>query len=581
MPGANTVLNYTIVPNPVYTGGALQDLTIIATLKSTAEFGQTLSSATIETIEINFGPATGDGNSLTNKTNVITAADFSPNDNWKVTDVSTNVVEVKPAPGGSGQIINDAIVLTVQSVQVNDVVGSVVITFTEKVSKINGSTSLIPPQVATNQTSVNLVKIEEKASGKSTFTSNYYAIKSGRDVTLSWNIADNKAPVSLHYISNNKFVHTGKPTAGNPYPGITKHTDGTLLKDTDHYPNSTYADPSTSLTLQDTTVFILKVGSGTTVTYLSLTVIVEDQEIYASSATIGTPESEISLMVYGQQYMKDPNNNFTIYTANDFYLWRIPPANADNNGFVEQLHIHKDGDMHVGGGITSNGPLTANGITSNGSLTANGITSDSSLTVTGDLTVKGTTNKVVGDLDVSGSLKTNFISTIGTARQVTGFNHSPMATWAPQKATASSKYGSTGGVTIDNIEGFSVTNGSGNIGYYWMDLGQPSSGMVLIDMYIANYNSSGTGRFEVFSSAKQVDAVKGFHTESSYQLWYCEQAPSDAFVQDNKVVRKLVRTYFEGQHIYIVARDLNNGQVGIKINKVQAYNAVGCIEPPG
>ena len=40
MVGINTVLDYTIVPNPVHTGGSTQDIVIIATLKTTTEFGQ-------------------------------------------------------------------------------------------------------------------------------------------------------------------------------------------------------------------------------------------------------------------------------------------------------------------------------------------------------------------------------------------------------------------------------------------------------------------------------------------------------------------------------------------------------------
>ena len=258
MAGINTVLNYSIVPNPVHVGGNPQDIVIIATLKSTAEFGQPLSSATIKSIVIDFGPATGNDNSLIVSGSPIKASDANVNNNWTVSDAKDsngntlpNSVELTP-PSDTWQIMDDAIVLTVQGVQVNNHRGNVTITITETVSKINGSAKLPPPLTATNQTSLTLAKVEEKTTGGNTFTSNHYVIKSGGDVTLSWNIADNTAPISLHYISNNKFVHTGKPTAGNPYPGITSHADGTSLQSKDHYPNQKYNDSPTALTLTDT-----------------------------------------------------------------------------------------------------------------------------------------------------------------------------------------------------------------------------------------------------------------------------------------------------------------------------------------
>ena len=574
--GANTVLNYTIVPNPVHIGGDPQELTIIATLKSNAEFGQPLSSATIEKIEINFGPATGDAISLTNKTNAITAADFSPNDNWKVTDGSTNVVEVQPTSGGSGQIINDAIVLTVPSVQVNDAIGSVAITFTETVSKINGNATIPPPLEKTNVASVSLSKIEEKASGKSTFTSNYYAIKSGGDVTLSWNIADNTAPVSLHYISNNKFVHTGKPTAGNPYPGITSHADGTSLQSKDHYPNQKYNDSPTALTLTDTTVFILKVGSDT---YLTCTVIVEDANITAKSITTDSLTIGNSTTSPGAIDLKSSQGAWAIGTSTEDSNLHV--KKKDDKEIIEisenQVNIGANpwplATFNVSGSMSIKGSDgVANFYTQKGfhftgyqgvaQANLANLDNHGNFDAYGNINAGGNI-KAAGDIKAAGSIRsTKQYITASTKVEVGGWG-GPQATWS--NALAESSGGASISGSIGSIDGFSSTSGAGNVGYYMIDLGTYQTGLLNADFQIGKYSgTTGVGKWFVMTSERKIDNGK-FSINSSQQVWSLQKDISIGNLYGILIEPINLTTYIGGQYIYFGAVDLNQGQLGIKM----------------
>ena len=567
MAGINTVLNYTIVPNPVHVGGNPQDIVIIATLKSTAEFGKIgqkqkpLTSATIEKIVIDFGPATGDANSLTSSTNAITSENFSPTEDWIVSNVNDsngnaipNTVEVKP--NGSGQIINDAIVLTVLAVQVSSHQGSVSITITETVSKINKSAKLPPPHTATNQTSLTLAKVEEKTISENTFTSTHYYIQSGEDVKLKWTVAD-VTPISLHYISGGKFVNTQNNAGGNNYPGITKHADGTALQPHDSYPNSQYDDPIDALKLTDTTTFILKVGSGSTVQYLTCTVIVEDSELYARKANIGDKslESTPTLNLIGQMTLNDGQGNGVFNANQGFKLW----SHSDPTQPKEVANFTSDGSVYVPNGFSTGGQVSGGSISTAGDIAAGNMNLTGS--VTSDLNVKG-------DITVSGSVKSSTEYTNdNTPKSVGG--------WGGGSATWNTGYiSSSGGATIGGLSGFSYTYGNGNLGYYCLNLQGVFEGILEVDMYLANYNGPGLGFFYIMSSTGELNSNGRFDGISqSRVLWSSYHKPAWFYGFNGADIQRVtMRMYFNGQFIYIGARDLNDGQLAIAISRVRAFS---------
>lgn len=525
MVGINTVLDYTIVPNPVHTGGSTQDIVIIATLKTTAEFGQTLTSATIEKIEINFGSATGDPNSLTDAGSPITDSTYSANSKWKIVPKKNSFTTFEVTPIGNGQVITDSIILSITGVQVNSKPGTVAVEITETVSKINGNASLPPPLSATNQTSVTLAKVEENILGGNTFTSNKYFIEAGDDVKLSWDIVANKSSVSLHYIVNDQLVNTATPTAKGTYPGITKHTDGTSLKHHDSYPNTTYSDSKTALKLTDTTIFILEIKSGKTVTYLSLTVIVGEAEITAKDLTVtgdlhvtnkamfNNAAPWLDFNVEGDLYFRDGS----ITAANQFkFYYHTPEGSRKLMGSLVPEKLKIEGDIKSTGNITADGKITATEFINNA---ANIITTNTNVEVGG---------------------------------------------WKGGKAHWSNAAVPTkDGKTIGGKSGFSLTSGSGNFGYYMIDLGEIMRGTLIVDMYI----TGGAGIWQILATQTKYDSGK-FDKDTTMHVWSTWQHFEDWSVFDDSILNFYPKVHFKGQYIYICAVDQNKGQLGIKINEV-------------
>ena len=567
MTGANTVLNYTIVPKPVHVGGNPQDLTIIATLKSTAEFGQTLTSATIEKIEINFGSVSGNGNSLTDTDNAITAADFSPNDNWAVKDVSTNVVEVKP--NGGGQISDGAIVLTVLGVQVNAAAGSVAITFTETVSAINGSTALPPPLEKKNVASVNLAKVENESTTSGTFSSNKLYIDSGDKITLTWDVTGSSDTISLHYIINNEFVHSVDPTTMDPYPGITVHADRTnKLKAKDHYPNTDYGDKPDVLKLYDTTVFILAVKSGTTTSYLTTTVIVEDRVLYAKTANIGDKslDSTTTLDLTGHMSIGDNGDNGVFYIPNQakgkFYFRKGDDSNYKDLARISHNgNVDLTGHMSIGDGL-DNGVIYIPNQSKGKFFFRSG--DDKSYKDLAQLSHDGNLN-VGGNITASG-----FINR--TSNYITSANLTEVGGWGGSTAKwPNGSVSSSGGKSVGTTEGFSTTNGAGNFGYYMVDLKSPIEAMLTADISIANFaTGGGQGLWQIIASEESFSNNNNkFDNDKTMQVWSSQQDPSSGQIYDHFMFRIRPHVRFYGQYIYIAATDLNHGSLGLKINSIK------------
>ena len=567
--GANTVLDYTIVPNPVHTGGAPQDIVIIATLKTDSEFGQALKSATIEKIKFDFGPATSDANSLTSAANAITAANFKPGAHWGYKDAKdaqghTVPNQVEVTPKGSGEIIDTAMVLTVRGVHVNANSGLVAITITETVSKINGSASLPPPLVSVNQTSINLAKSEEKSTSENTFSSNHYFINAGNEVTLTWNIKENSGPISLHYIVNDQLVNTATPTAQEPYPGITKHTDGTALQSVDTYPNAKYGDPEATLKLNETTIFILEVASSTPV-YLSLIVIVDQAGLQADSLTIGNPPfSGTQVRLYSQVQVADGESDGVFIVPNDTAHGFVFRKSDDPTKKVTNLfQVSKLGHLYTGDS-GDNGILYIPNQSKGQFYFRSG--DDKSYQDLAQISNSGDLN-VEGNITVGGTVSTTKQFVVPqTFKSVFGWGQGA-ASWTTGD-TASS-----GGITLAGLTGFSATKGSGNFGYYWMNFGGVLEGTLEVDMYIALYAGSGQAFFNIMSSTIPLSNSGTFTDVScSREIWSTTQSPSWHNCYNGAyIIRKLVRTHFHGQYIYIGGIDLGQGSAAVRINNVSAF----------
>tara|TARA_R110000796_G_scaffold252584_1_gene388168 strand:- start:35406 stop:36905 length:1500 start_codon:yes stop_codon:yes gene_type:complete len=489
--GAYPYLEYTIVPSPLIINEK-QDIIILATLKTSVQNGSPLSSVIIKNVVLDFGDTGSDATDLTTVANAITLANFESNPNWSFSKgggVGMSFI-VAPTTVANGQIMENVIMIKLNNVVVNDKPGNVTITITETVSQVNGS-PLKSGNV--NQASLVLPKIKEKHALKTIFTASNNYIKAGDSTILSWKGGPPGASYSLHYLKNNQLVNVTSLSANGSYP----------------------TDPNISpLILDETTNFILKIKDSAEDSYLTRTVIVQQQTLYAQQVNIGgsTPGSE-SLNIQGHMSIGDSLNNGVMYIPTQeegqFYF-----RTGNDNAYTDLAQISNQGNLNVGGNITVNGSVTSS---------------------------------------------TNYI---------TGATLTNVAGWAGGTSVwSNATTESSGGTTIANMAGFSLTSGNGNFGYYEINLGGVVEGILMVDMYIVNYSGNGMGFWHIIGSENAFTNGK-FDTTSTYQLWSTFQNPTWGQIYPNNVIRKRVRTYFKGQFIYLGATDLNEGQLGIKMNSM-------------
>ena len=494
--GNNTYLEYTIVPSPLITDQT-QDIIILATLKTSVQNQGTLKSVTIKNIVLDFG-ATGSGaKDLTTVANAITLANFESNPNWSFTTGGGTSFTVSPSSSNisKGLIKDNVIMIQINGVNVNDTPGNVTVTITETVSEVNGKTA--KANEASNHNSLVLPKIKGKHAVKTSFTASNTYINAGQSTVLSWEGGPIEAQYSLHYLQNNQLVNV--PASG-----------GSLDADSS-YP----ADPTTNpLILDETTNFILKIEDSGRVSYLTCTVIVQQEILYASQVNIGgsVPGPE-TLNIQGHMSIGDSLNNGVMYIPTQeegqFYF-----RTGNDNAYTDLAQISNQGNLNVGGNITLNGSVTSS---------KNYITADSLTNVGG----------WAGGTSVWSNATTE----------------------------------SSGGATIADMAGFSLTSGNGNFGYYEINLGQVVEGILTVDMYIVNYSGNGMGLWHIIGSNNAFANGK-FDTTSTYQFWSSFQNPTWGLIYSNNTIRKRIRTYFKGQFIYVGATDLNQGQLGIKMNSM-------------
>lgn len=540
----NTYLEYTIAPIPLILNKK-QDIIIIATLKTKAENEGSLTSVTVDNILVDFGAAGSSGPTyLTSSKNAITQAQLQHDSNWKITQGGgrANSLTVTPQPNTTGQVTSNAIFINVKDVIVNDTKGNVNVTITESLSKTVGSTDTGP---TVNQTTLTVPKIAGDDGAQTTFKASHYSINTQNqpNVVLSWN-GPAEPVYSLHYLYLDQLINVPAESPGGSEGNLGNKSSYTL------YPSSTPSiTPSNTQNYmpEETTTFILKIKDGTaTPTYQTLTVVVENANLVSNSLTtnalvVGNPATfpgTTNIRLNGQIQVGDGTNSGIFIvpeeTANGFIFKKGLPTSP-----TSLLQIQPSGDLVLAGGsINTSGGLSAG------------------TTNTGSLTVGGTLSAQTGVR----------IMSVGTWRNCSGFAGTN-ATWlAGQEA-------SSNGETIDGLDGFSTTNGAGNYGVYAVNLGTYLKGYVKVDLYMANYTGTGSGTFDVYSSKQELGA-NGYDSKTSYQVWTSTQSPNAARTNGN-LVRKIVCGYFEGQYIYIGCKDDNNGQMGLRINKVEAFQAVG------
>lgn len=511
-----TYLDYTCAPNPLMQG-ATQDIVIIATLKTAIELGDSLASAIIDQIVLDFGEIGTGATNLTQTAFIKTSIEVPPN--WNYT-VSGAICTLTPT-SGHGEISTNAIIVKIKNVVVNASLGNVTLAIKEDATPAT-QTNSVPSKTSTINSGNEKIIIPKVEAGKTalSFVAVPASISAGNSTTLNWSGGSDTDLLSLLYLSDGNLKT------------IEQHSNGTKLGPNDTYPNLDLVPADPVLVLNSSTTFILQIQKvGGAISHLATAVIVSQSNLYANNLTVAESIS------------------------------------ADNVNIT-------------GGGMTVDGQVNVGGPMIIGDDLDNGVIYIPQINQGGFYFRTGNTAKYVdlatldnqGNLQVNGTITANkFIQTSGSF--MTNETLKSVGGWAGGLATyTTGSTASTGGITLGSIEGFSLTDGNGNYGYYSINLGSVVEGILTVDMYITNQAVNGMGFWHIISSANPIGPDNKFNDiTTTYQIWSEYQNPSWGLIHNNAaIIRKKISINFYGQYIYIGATDQLQGRLGIKINNVSA-----------
>lgn len=283
-----TYLAYTCIPSPL-TLGQTQDILVIATLKTEAQLGISLTSATLTKLVIDFGDV---GTGATNLTNMaFTLANIEAPSGWMVA-VSGTSCTLTPT-GNAGLVTNNALVVTFTNITVNTTQGNVSLTISEAAIPAPQSDN-VPPTTTISSPGVESMVLPKTVAGekKVTLSASPEAVAAGNSTTLNWSGARATDTICLLYISQGNLQT------------ITQHANGTPLGVEDVYPDQSLNPPDPMLVLNANTNFVLQIQpAGGESTYITTSVLVSQPNLFANSlqvasngfATVGGTTSSIKM----------------------------------------------------------------------------------------------------------------------------------------------------------------------------------------------------------------------------------------------------------------------------------------------